>query len=146
MTFYLYIKAFHLISVISWMAGMLYLPRLFVYHSNTKNSQETNNNFAIMENRLLRYIMNPAMILTWLFGLVLILHPLSTVDQTSTWFTIKLLLVLIMSGLQGYFSYCRKKLLQDNSFYSPRYFKYLNEVPTVLMIAIVIMVVVQPFN
>ena len=146
MTFYLYIKAFHLISVISWMAGMLYLPRLFVYHSNTENSQETNNNFVIMENRLLRYIMNPAMILTWLFGLALILHPLSIVDQTSTWFIIKLILVLIMSGLHGYFSYCRKKLLQDSFFYSPRYFKYLNEAPTILMIAIVIMVVVQPFN
>ena len=146
MTFYLYIKAFHLISVISWMAGMLYLPRLFVYHANIKNSQETNNNFVIMENRLLRYIMNPAMILTWLFGLVLILHPLSSVDQTSTWFIIKLILVLIMSGLHGYFSFCRKKLLYDNSFYSPKYFKYLNEAPTILMIAIVIMVIVQPFN
>jgi len=146
MTFYLYIKAFHLISVISWMAGMLYLPRLFVYHANIKNSQETNNNFVIMENRLLRYIMNPAMILTWLFGLVLILHPLSSVDQTSTWFIIKLILVLIMSGLHGYFSFCRKKLLYDNSFYGPKYFKYLNEAPTILMIAIVIMVIVQPFN
>ena len=146
MTFYLYIKAFHLISVISWMAGMLYLPRLFVYHSNKKNAQETNDNFVIMENRLLRYIMNPAMILTWFFGIVLILHPLSTVDQTSTWFTIKLILVLIMSGVHGYFSYCRKKLLYNNSFRSPKYFKYLNEVPTVVMIAIVIMVIVRPFN
>ena len=146
MTFYLYIKAFHLISVISWMAGMLYLPRLFVYHSNKKNTQETNDNFVIMENRLLRYIMNPAMILTWFFGIVLILHPLSTVDQTSTWFTIKLILVLIMSGVHGYFSYCRKKLLYNSSFRSPKYFKYLNEVPTVVMIAIVIMVIVRPFN
>ena len=146
MTLYLYIKAFHLISVMSWMAGMLYLPRLFVYHANVKNSQGTNNNFSIMEKRLLRYIMNPAMILTWLFGLVLISHPLSTVDQTSLWFIIKLVLVLIMSGIHGYFSYCRKKLAQDNSLFSPRYFKYLNEVPTILMIAIVIMVVVRPFN
>ena len=146
MTFYLYIKAFHLISVISWMAGMLYLPRLFVYHANIKNSQETNDNFVVMEKRLLRYIMNPAMILTWLFGMVLILHPLSSVDQSSTWFIIKLILVLIMSGLHGYFSFCRKKLFLDSSFNSPKYFKYLNEAPTVLMIAIVIMVVVQPFN
>ena len=146
MSFYLYIKAFHLISVISWMAGMLYLPRLFVYHSNIKNSQETNDNFVAMEKRLLRYIMNPAMILTWILGILLILHPLSSVDQTSTWFIIKLILVLIMSGLHGYFSFCRKKLLFDNSFYSPKYFKYLNEAPTVLMIAIVIMVIVRPFN
>ena len=135
MTFYLYIKAFHLISVISWMAGMLYLPRLFVYHANKKNSQEVNENFIIMEKRLLRYIMNPAMILTWLFGLILILHPLSTVDQSSTWFSIKLILVLLMSGLHGYFSFC-----------SPRHFKYLNEAPTILLIAIVIMIVVRPFN
>ena len=146
MTFYLYIKAFHLISVISWMAGMLYLPRLFVYHANIKNSQETNNNFIVMEKRLLRYIMNPAMVLTWLFGMVLILHPLSSVDHSSTWFITKLILVLIMSGLHGYFSFCRKKLLYDNSFCSPRHFKYLNEAPTILMIAIVIMIVVRPFN
>lgn len=146
MTFYLYIKAFHLISVISWMAGMLYLPRLFVYHANKNNSLEVNENFIIMEKRLLRYIMNPAMILTWLFGLILILHPLSTVDQSSTWFSIKLILVLLMSGLHGYFSFCRKKLLYDNSFCSPRHFKYLNEAPTILLIAIVIMIVVRPFN
>ena len=146
MTFYLYVKAFHLISVISWMAGMLYLPRLFVYHANVKNTKETNDTYVIMENRLLRYIMNPAMILTWAFGIFLVLHPLSSVDHTSKWFMIKFILVLIMSGLHGYFSYCRKKLLHNNSFYSPKYLKYLNEAPTILMIIIVIMVVVKPFN
>ena len=146
MTFYLYVKAFHLISVISWMAGMLYLPRLFVYHANVKNTKETNDTFVIMENRLLRYIMNPAMILTWAFGIFLVLHPLSSVDYTSKWFMIKFILVLIMSGLHGYFSYCRKKLLHNNVFYSSRYLKYLNEAPTILMIIIVIMVVVRPFN
>ena len=146
MTFYLYVKAFHLISVISWMAGMLYLPRLFVYHANVKNTKEINDTFIIMENRLLRYIMNPAMILTWAFGIVLVLHPLSPVDHTSKWFMIKFILVLIMSGLHGYFSYCRKKLLHNNAFYSPKYLKYLNEAPTILMIIIVIMVVVKPFN
>ena len=146
MTFYLYVKAFHLISVISWMVGMLYLPRLFVYHANVKNTKEINDTFVIMENRLLRYIMNPAMILTWAFGIFLVLHPLSPVDHTSKWFMIKFILVLIMSGLHGYFSYCRKKLLHNNSFYSPRYLKYLNEAPTILMIVIVIMVIVRPFN
>ncbi|MBT3939923.1 MAG: TIGR00701 family protein, partial [Pelagibacterales bacterium] len=110
MTFYLYIKAFHIIAVISWMAGMLYLPRLFVYHANMQNSEEVNNNFILMEARLLRFIMNPAMILTWLFGLVLVLHPLSIIDVTNIWFVVKIILVLIMSGLHGYFSYCRKKL------------------------------------
>ena len=146
MTFYLYVKAFHLISVISWMVGMLYLPRLFVYHANVKNTKEINDTFVIMENRLLRYIMNPAMILTWAFGIFLVLHPLSPVDHTSKWFMIKFILVLIMSGLHGYFSYCRKKLLHNNSFYSPKYLKYLNEAPTILMIVIVIMVIVRPFN
>ena len=125
MTFYLYIKAFHIISVISWMAGMLYLPRLFVYHANVKNSQQTNDTFIIMEKRLLKYIMNPAMALTWILGLILILHPLSVIDHSNVSFTIKLILALIMSGMHGYFSYCRKKLLKNNSFYSPRYFKYL---------------------
>ena len=146
MTFYLFIKAFHLISVISWMAGMLYLPRLFVYHANIQNSKETNNNFILMEERLLRFIMNPAMILTWLFGLVLVLHPLSIIDVTSIWFVFKISLVFIMSGFHGYFSYCRKKLIHNNAFYSPKYLKYLNEAPTVLMIVIVIMVIVRPFN
>ena len=146
MTFYLFIKAFHLISVISWMAGMLYLPRLFVYHANIQNSKETNNNFILMEERLLRFIMNPAMILTWLFGLVLVLHPLSIIDVTSIWFVFKISLVFIMSGFHGYFSYCRKKLKKNNSFCSQRYFRYLNEGPTVLIIAIVILVVVRPFN
>ena len=146
MTFYLYIKAFHIISVISWMAGMLYLPRLFVYHANKQNTEEVNNNFILMEGRLLRFIMNPAMILTWLFGLVLVLHPLSIIDVTNIWFVAKIIFVLIMSGLHGYFSYCRKKLKNNNSFFSQRYFRYLNEGPTVLLIAIVILVVVQPFN
>ena len=146
MTLYLYIKAFHIISVISWMAGMLYLPRLFVYHANMQNSEEANNNFILMEARLLRFIMNPAMILTWLFGLVLVLHPLSIIDVSNIWFVVKIILVLIMSGLHGYFSYCRKKLQKNNSFFSQNYFRYLNEGPTVLLIAIVILVVVQPFN
>ena len=146
MTFYLYIKAFHIISVVSWMAGMLYLPRLFVYHANIQNSEEVNNNFILMEKRLLRFIMNPAMILTWLLGLVLVFHPLSLVDATNIWFIFKIILVLIMSGFHGYFSYCRKKLQKNNSFFSQRYFRYLNEGPTVLMIAIVILIVVQPFN
>jgi len=146
MTFYLYIKALHIISVISWMAGMLYLPRLFVYHANIINSKETNNNFILMEKRLLRYIMDPAIVLTWVFGLILVLHPFSVIDTTEIWFIIKIILVLAMSCLHGYFSFCRKKLQEDNSFYSQRYFKYLNEAPTILMIAIVIMVVIRPFN
>ena len=146
MTFYLYIKALHIIAVISWMAGMLYLPRLFVYHSNIKNSKETNNIFIMMEKRLLRFIMNPALILTWVFGGILVFHPLSIIDLTEIWFVIKIVFVVVMSSIHGYFAYCRKMLQKDNTFYSQRFFKYLNEAPTILMIIIVIMVVVKPFN
>ena len=146
MTFYLYIKALHIIAVISWMAGMLYLPRLFVYHSNIKNSKETNNIFIMMEKRLLRFIMNPALILTWVFGGILVFHPSSIIELTATWFVIKIVFVVVMSGIHGYFAYCRKMLQKDNTFYSQRFFKYLNEVPTILMLIIVIMVVVKPFN
>ena len=96
MTFYLYIKAFHIISVISWMAGMLYLPRLFVYHANIKNSKETNDTFIIMERKLLKYIMNPTLILTWLFGIILVMHPLSTINITEPWFLVKIIFVLAM--------------------------------------------------
>ena len=122
------------------------LPRLFVYHANIQNSEDVNNNFILMEDRLLRFIMNPAMILTWLSGLILVLHPLSIIDVMNIWFVLKISLVFIMSGFHGYFSYCRKKLHNDNSFLSQRFFRYLNEGPTVLLIAIVILVVVQPFN
>ena len=146
MTFYLFIKAFHIISVIAWMAGMLYLPRLFVYHSNKDNSKEMNSTFELMENRLLKYIMNPAMIATWVFGLFLVFSPSSSYDEFSLWLIIKLFLVLAMSGLHGYFGYCRKTLIKNNTFYSQNFFRYVNEVPTFLLIIIVILVVVKPFN
>ena len=145
-TFYLYIKAFHIIAVISWMAGMLYLPRLYVYHSNEKNTKEMNETFELMEKRLLKYIMNPAMILTWLLGVALIFSPLIDLSLNSFWLSIKLILVIIMSGLHGYFGYCRKALIKNNTFYSQKFFRFLNEAPTLLLIIIVILVVVKPYN
>ena len=146
MTFYLYIKALHIIAVISWMAGMLSLPRLFVYHSNKNNTEEMNATFAIMETRLLRYIMNPAMIATWIFGGILIYSSSPIYNADSLWLIVKIFLVFIMSALHGYFGYCRKALLRDNSIYNQKYFRYLNEAPTLLMIIIVILVVVKPYN
>ena len=145
-TFYLYIKAFHIIAVISWMAGMLYLPRLFVYHANKNNTKEMNETFELMEKRLLKYIMNPAMILTWALGIVLIFSPLIDFGLNSLWLSIKLILVIIMSGVHGYFGYCRKALIKNNTFYSQKFFRFLNEAPTVLLIIIIILVVVKPYN
>ncbi len=145
-TFYLYIKAFHIIAVISWMAGMLYLPRLFVYHANKNNTKEMNETFELMEKRLLKYIMNPAMILTWALGIVLIFSPLINFGPNSLWLSIKMILVVIMSGIHGYFGYCRKALIKNNTFYSQKFFRFLNEAPTVLLIIIIILVVVKPYN
>ena len=145
MDFYLYFKAIHIIAVISWMAGMLYLPRLFAYHCNKGNTKETNKIFVLMEKRLLMYIMNPAGILTWVFGLVLFFHPSTNIDSFSLWFLIKIISVFLISITHVYFSYCRKKLEFNNNFKNPKFYKILNETTTVLMIIIVIMVVARPF-
>ena len=145
MDFYLYFKAIHIIAVISWMAGILYLPRLIAYHCNRENTKETNKIFVLMEKRLLRYIMNPAGILTWGFGLVLFFHPSADVDPFTLWFLIKIISVFFISITHVYFSYCRKKLEFDNNFKNPRFYKILNEMTTVFMIIIVIMIVVRPF-
>ncbi len=146
MTFYLYIKAFHIISVISWMAGMLYLPRLFVYHSNKDNSKTMNLTFELMEKRLFKYIMNPAMFATWASGLILIFSSISNYGLDTYWLLIKMILVLLMSALHGYFGFLRKALIKDNSAHSQKYFKYINEAPTILLILIVILVVVKPYS
>ena len=142
---YLYLKAIHILAVISWMVGMLYLPRLFVYHCNKNNSEETNKIFVLMEKRLLRYIMTPAGVFTWVFGLLLFYHPSSSIDFFSFWFLIKIISVLLISAIHGYLIYCRKNLEINNNFKSKRFFKILNEVTTVLMIIVVIMIVVRPF-
>jgi len=146
MTFYLYIKALHIIAVISWMAGMLYLPRLFVYHSNKKNTKEMNETFILMEKRLFNYIMRPAMAATWALGLILVFLSMEVAELASIWLLTKLVCVLIMSGLHEYFGFCRKALIKDSTKYSQRYFKYVNEAPTVLLIIIVILVVVKPYS
>jgi len=139
---YEWIKALHIIAVISWMAGMLYLPRLFVYHCEAEKGSKQSETFKVMERRLIRAIINPAMIVTWLAGLYLawVGHWFS-----SGWLQIKLVLVLIMSAVHGLFSRWRRDFAADRNSRSQKFYRIINEVPTVLMIGIVILVIVKPF-
>ncbi len=141
---YPWIKALHVISIIAWMAGMLYLPRLFVYHSEAEIGSKQSETFKVMERRLLRAIINPAMTLAWIFGLALIFTP-GAIDWSAGWIYLKLAAVIAMSGLHGWFSRWRKAFERDENSHSARFFRLWNEVPTVLMILIVIMVIARPF-
>lgn len=141
--YYLWIKAFHIISVIAWMAGLLYLPRLFVYHASTEPKSEISSTFLTMEYRLSRFIMRPTMMLSFFFGGLLLLMP--SLDWHSGWLHIKLLLVLILAGLHGYMIVLHKEFRAEKRDRTPRFFRIINEIPTVIMIIIVIMVVVKPF-
>ncbi|HET7885348.1 MAG TPA: protoporphyrinogen oxidase HemJ [Bradyrhizobium sp.] len=140
---YEWIKALHVIAVISWMAGMLYLPRLFVYHCEAEPGSKQSETFKVMERRLLKAIINPAMIVTWLAGLYLVWagHWLFV----SWWIYGKLVLVLTLSGVHGFFSRWVKDFAADRNQRSQKFYRAINEVPTVLMIGIVILVVVKPF-
>lgn len=138
-----WLKALHVISVIAWMAGMLYLPRLFVYHAVAEKGSVQSETFKVMERRLLRAIMTPAMITTWLFGLGM-LH-FGIVDWSSGWPWVKAALVIGLSGIHGLLARQVKIFAQDANDRPQRFFRVLNEVPTVLMIGIVIMVIVRPF-
>ena len=138
--YYLFIKALHLIFVIAWMAGMLYLPRLFLYHCEVQHATEEYKRFCLMERRLLKIIMNPAMILTWIFGLGLIHYV-----GFASWLVLKIILVIILSGFHMYLAKIRKNLEHNYRDYSSRYLRLINEVPTILLILIVILVVVKPF-
>lgn len=141
--FLLYIKAFHIISVIAWMAGVLYLPRLFVYHIEAEKDSKQSETFKIMERRLLKAIITPAMIASWVFGLILALE---VVDWAyAGWFHAKLVLVVAMSGFTGLLSKWTREFAQDRNTHSQRFYRIANEVPTLLMIAIVILAVVKAF-
>ena len=142
-TFWLWIKALHVIAVISWMAGMLYLPRLFIYHLETEIGSEGSERFKVMEQRLLKVIINPAMMVTWLAGLYLA-WTLSV--WTDIWFLVKFVAVFALSGLHGHFSKAVKAFAADERLKDQRYWRLMNEGPTVLMIVIVIMVIVKPFG
>ena len=144
LTLYPWTKALHVISLIAWMAGLLYLPRLFIYHCDVARGSSGSERFKVMEYRLMTRIMNPAMIATWVFGISLVLTP-GVVDWHASWWHVKLTSVILMSGAHGAMSARRRAFLEDCNTKSQRYFRILNEVPTVLMIVIVIMVIVKPF-
>lgn len=139
---YDWIKAIHVIAVIAWMAGMLYLPRLFVYHCDAVPGSELSETLKIMEGRLLRIIMNPAMILTWILGLWMAWQA----DWFSAgWFHGKFAAVFVLSGIHGHYSAAVRKFAADQNQRSSRYWRIMNEAPAVLMIAIVVLVIVKPF-
>jgi putative membrane protein len=139
---YPWLKALHVISVIAWMAGIFYLPRLFVYHAEAAPGSDKSETFKVMERRLLKAIMNPAMIATWVFG---ILVAFAGGWWTAPWLHAKLLLVLVMSGLHGWLARCQRDFAANRNRYASRTYRIANEVPTLLMILIVILVVVKPF-
>jgi putative membrane protein len=142
MDLFLWIKSLHVISIIAWMAGMLYLPRLFVYHVDAEVGSVQSETFKVMERRLLKAIINPSMTLAWIFGLWMAYELQAWQDG---WFHAKFALVLIMSGVHGYLSRCVKAFAKDENTRSAKFYKILNEVPTVLMIGIVILVIGKPF-
>lgn len=142
---YPWIKSLHIVSVMSWMAGMFYLPRLFVYHAERGAVGTTmHETFVVMERKLLKLIMNPAMIATWVFGILLVLTP-GLLDWGSGWPWVKVVAVLAMSGMHGWLGARRKEFEAGVNTRSGRTYRLANEVPTVLMLVIVIVVVVKPF-
>ena len=144
MDVYLYVKAFHVIAVIAWMAGMFYLPRLYVYHVGAAPGSELSETLKVMENRLLRFIINPAMIASWILGLILI-FAFDVIDlRTSGWLHVKLTAVVLLTVLHIFLAKWRKDFAADRNTRSARFYRLINEVPTVLLIIIVIMVVVKP--
>ena len=141
---YLWIKAFHVISVITWMAALLYLPRLFVYHTTAKKNSDSSEMLKIMEYRLQKFIMNPAMIATLFFG-VLLSKTEGIVDWKSMWIYIKLLSVLCLVGIHYKLSIYRKDFFYDKNTKTKKFYRIINEIPTLLLIIIIIMVYVKPF-
>lgn len=143
MSHYLWIKAFHIISVIAWMAGMFYLPRLFAYHADAEKGSDKSETFKVMERRLLRIIINPAMIAAFVFGTMMIIANPGLLQ--TPWFHAKLTLVLLMTAVHGLLARWRKVFMRDENTRPAKFYKIWNEVPTVLMIIIVILAIVKPF-
>ena len=143
MNSYLLFKSLHLIAVVSWMAGLLYLPRIFVYHVENKEKKEATEIFEVMEKRLFFYIMRPAMILTWIFGLILIyLNGIEIFSQL--WMQIKIVLVVLLSAYNDYLGKCLMALKNNTNTRSSKFFRVANEIPTVMLIFIVFLVVFKP--
>jgi len=138
-----WVKALHVISVIAWMAGMMYLPRLFVYHADAAVGSDTSETFKVMERRLYRGITTPAMIATWVFGLWMVFSGL--VDWSSGWAWVKAGMVIVLSGFHGFLGGLLRKFANDQNTRPSRFFRQINEIPFVIAIVIVIMVIVKPF-
>ena len=143
MNFYLLFKSLHLIAVISWMAGLLYLPRIFVYHSEPNESDYTKKTFKIMERKLYNYIMMPAMISTYIFGLLLI-HSLGFSVFSELWMQIKIILVVVLTYYHFYLGKCVRLFFVNQNTKSPKFYRIINEVPTVLLIIVIFLVVFKP--
>ena len=142
---YPWTKSLHVIAVIAWMAGLFYLPRLYVYHCSLVRGSAESERFKVMERRLLKQIMVPAMLATWFFGALLVLTP-GIVDWAHfNWWYVKLVMVLLMTGFQGAAGKWRRQFLEDRNQKPERFYRVANEVPTVLMVITVIMVVAKPF-
>ena len=142
MNSYLLLKSLHLISVISWMAGLLYLPRIFVYHSEN-NNEIISNVFKTMERKLFYYIMTPAMVLSWLFGLLLI-HEIGFDQLTYLWLQLKLTLVILLTVYHFYLGLLLNQFKLDQNKKTSRFYRYINEIPTLLLILIVFIVIYKP--
>lgn len=146
MNTYLLFKSIHLIAVISWMAGLLYLPRIFVYHSEAVAKNQSKNlisTFKVMERRLFIYIMNPAMIVSWIFGGLLIY--ITGIDNLNfLWLQLKLLFVVILSIYHFFLFNCLKKFFENNNAYSAKFYRTINEIPAVLLILIIFIIVYKP--
>jgi protoporphyrinogen IX oxidase len=145
---YLWVKAFHVMAIIAWMAGLFYLPRLFVYHTGAESGSVQSETFKLMERLLLSVIMTPAMIVSWVLGLWLIYElyaPDWTGFRTAGWLHGKLILVVLMTVYQGFLVKWRRDFAVDNNHHSSKFYRIINEIPTLLMIPIVIFVIVKPF-
>ena len=143
MNYYLLVKSLHLISVISWMAGLLYLPRIFVYHSENSDDKKISDVFKIMEKKLYCYIMTPAMILSWIFGLLLI-HSIGFQQLGQTWMVLKIIFVIFLSLYHFYLGKTLKHFKLDQNTHSHKFYRLINEIPTILLILIVFIVIFKP--
>ena len=146
MNTYLLFKSIHLIAVISWMAGLLYLPRIFVYHSEAaqnNKSEDLMSTFKVMERRLFIYIMNPAMIVSWIFG-VLLMHTIGMDNFSSLWLQLKLVFVIILTIYHFFLFQCLRKFVENDNPFSSKFYRIINEIPTVLLIVIILVVVFKP--
>lgn len=140
---YLWIKALHLIAVIAWMAGMMYLPRLFIYHHQSEKGGEAEAKFIIMERRLLKGIINPSMVAVWVLGILMLIAVPATLS--SGWFHVKLALVVAMSGIHGFYAASRRRFEAGERPRTQKFWRIMNEAPFILLIIIIVMVIVKPF-